>query len=76
MKTKTWGVFGSLAVNLILGLVIAALFSVAPAARAGEQRACAEHAATHAGPSAARPAPPAPSRPSHLVAVRMGWAMG
>jgi hypothetical protein len=75
MKTKTWGILGSLAVNLMLGLVVAAVFSVAPVAKAGESHACAAHAAAHTRPTPAQPAP-APQKRSYLTAVRMGWAAG
>jgi hypothetical protein len=77
MKTKTWAAFGSLMINLMLGLVIAAVFSAAPLARANEAHACAAHAAAHSRQAPAQPAPAAaPARKSYIVAVRMGWAMG
>ena len=77
MKTRTWAAFGSLMINLMLGLVIAAVFSAAPLARANEAHACAAHAAPHSRQAPAQPAPAAaPTRKSYIVAVRMGWAMG
>jgi hypothetical protein len=77
MKTKTWAAFGSVMINLMLGLVIAAVFSAAPLARADEAHACAAHAAAHSHPAPAQPAPATtPTRKSYIVAVRMGWAMG
>lgn len=75
MKTKGWAAFGSLMINLMLGLVIAAVFSVAaPKAHAGETRGCAAHAAAHTSVPA-QTAPSAPVHKSHIVAVRMGWAI-
>ena len=75
MKTTTWAMFGSLFVNLMLGLVVAAMFSAAPSgqARADElnHSRCAEQA-KHAKP-AAPPAAPAPVRRTYLVEARMGW---
>jgi len=66
--TTTWAVLGSLVINVVLGLLIAALFSVAPPAKAAEL-------AARATQSQARPTPSAPSRKQdYLVAVRMGWA--
>lgn len=76
MKTKSWAAFGSVMINLMLGLVIAAVFSVAaPKAHAGEARGCAAHAAAHARSAPAQTAPVAPVHKSHIVAVRMGWAI-
>ena len=73
--TRTWAVLGSLLVNLMLGLVLATVFSVAPSAQA---EACS---ATHAAatPSKSTSAPRAPATGGHhgyyLIAVRMGWAI-
>ncbi len=71
--TKTWAVFGSLAINLVLGCVVALVFSIGPAVQAAE--------APH--PAASAPATPAPpptqegsKKDDYLVAVRMGWAAG
>ena len=70
--TTTWAVFGSLVINLALGLLIAAVFSVAPAAKAAEP---AEMPA-RTTPSQDRSPPPAPTpKQDHVVAVRMGWAV-
>ena len=76
MKTKTWAVFGSLFINLALGLLIATMFSAAPPARAGEpaRSHCAHDA--HAKQSPTRTVPAAPVRRAYLVDVRMGWAPG
>src|ERR1700694_5167126 len=41
MKVTTWAVLGSLLINLVLGLLVAAVFSVAPPARTAERAACA-----------------------------------
>jgi hypothetical protein len=72
MKT-TWAALGSLFINVMLGLVIAAVFSAAPTAQAGESAhvRCAGQAkhAKQAPPQAA----PAPTRRAYLVEVRMGW---
>jgi hypothetical protein len=81
MKMTTWAVLGSLAINVMLALVIAAVFSVAPsaqAAQAAESQDCAAmHAAAHSKQPPARPAPaPSSSRGGYVVAARMGWAMG
>ena len=72
-KTMTWAVMGSLAINLVLGCIVALVFSAAPAVQAAE--------APH--PAAGAPAAPAPppaqegsKKDDYLVAVRMGWAAG
>src|ERR1700680_93735 len=41
MRVTTWAVVGSLLINLVLGLLVAAVFSVAPPARAAERARCA-----------------------------------
>ena len=76
MRTATWAIFGSLAINLMLGLVIAMVFSVSPPLRAAELLRCSEHPTAHATAHAS-PAPAAPARSGHryIVAVRMGWAL-
>jgi hypothetical protein len=76
MRATTWAVFGSLFINLVLGLLIAALFSVAPLAQAAEPAPvhCAHGVHTKQAPE--RAAPPAPTRRAYLVDVRMGWAPG
>jgi hypothetical protein len=69
--TKTWAVLGSLLINLMLGLVIAAVFSVTPAALA---EACsASHPAAHLKSTSAPTASAASGHHGYLVAVRMGW---
>ncbi len=73
MRTTTWAILGSLVINLMLGLVIAAVFSVSPPAKAAASTKCSAHAAVHT-PQA--PAQPARSGQRYIVAVRMGWAMG
>lgn len=74
--TTTWGVLGSLLINLMLGLVIATVFSVAPAALA---EACSgpHPAATHSKSTSAprAPAPATSSNHGYLISVRMGWAI-
>lgn len=69
--TKTWAVLGSLLINVMLGLVIAAVFSVTPAALA---KACsASQPAAHSKSTSAPAAPAASGHHGYLVAVRMGW---
>ena len=70
MRTTTWAILGSLAINLVLGLVIAAVFSVSPPAKAGETAQCPARAAVQTRQPPKRPGP------RYIVAVRMGWAMG
>ncbi len=72
MRTS-WAILGSLVINLMLGMVIAALFSMSPPAKAAESQGCSANAAAHTRPAAA---PPARSGHRYIVAVRMGWAMG
>jgi len=72
MRVTTWAVLGSLLINLVLGLLVAAVFSVAPA-RAAERAPCAGGHAVHTTQSPDRPAP---VHRGYLVAVRMGWAGG
>lgn len=68
MKTTTWAMFGSLLVNLMLGLLVAAVFSVAPVAQATEVGGA--HC-PHAKQAPARA--PAPAHRGYLVEARMGW---
>jgi hypothetical protein len=70
MRTATWAILGSLVINLMLGLVIAAVFSVSPPAKAAGLLGCSTHAAAHARQA---PAQPARSGNRYIVAVRMGW---
>jgi hypothetical protein len=71
MKVTTWAMLGSLCINLALGLVVAAVFSVAPA-HAAELSHCSE-AAAHARQAPARPNV---VHRGYVVAARMGWAAG
>jgi len=73
MRITTWAVLGSLLINLVLGLLVAAVFSVAPAARAAERAACAGGRPVH---TTQTPDRPALVHRGYLVAVRMGWAAG
>lgn len=74
IMTKTWAVLASLLINLMLGVAVATVFSVAPSAQA---EACS---ATHAAatPTKSTSVPRAPASTGHhgyLIAVRMGWAI-
>ena len=71
MRTTTWAILGSLVINLMLALIIAAVLSAPPPARAAEAAQCPTH-----GAAPGRPAPAQPGRAGHryIVAVRMGWA--
>jgi hypothetical protein len=72
MKTTTAvGVFGSLAINMLLAAAVATLFSVTPAAQAGEVAHCAKQAEPVAAHAASEH-----HGGGHLVAVRMGWEAG
>ena len=73
MRTATWAVFGSLLINSMLGLGIAAVFSASPPASAAAATHCAAHAATTAQRAPLTPAAAAAHR--HIVALRMGWAV-
>jgi hypothetical protein len=74
MKTnKTWAALGSLAINLVLGCVVALVFSVAPVAQAAESP---QAPATSAPAPAAPPTQEGSKKDDYLVAVRMGWAAG
>jgi hypothetical protein len=72
MRTATWGILGSLGINLMLGLVIAAVFSLSPPVKAAELLRCSAQAAAHTPQAPAQPARPGRR---YIVAVRMGWAM-
>ena len=72
MKMTSWAVLGSLLINLMLGLLIAAVFSVSPAARA--QACSAPHPADHAKPASTSPTHAPSGHDGYLIAVRMGWA--
>jgi hypothetical protein len=74
MKTTTAvGIMGSVVINLMLGIVIAAVFSVAPTAQAREVAHCP---AQHAQHTTSQPAAEHGRSGGHLVAVRMGWEAG
>jgi hypothetical protein len=73
MRVTTWAVFGSLFINLVLGLLVAALFTVAPPALAAGPTHCT---ATHAVHKADAPARSATPKGGYVVAARMGWAAG
>ena len=73
MRTTTWAILGSLAINLMLGVVVAAVFSAPPTATAAESAQCPSQAAAPSRPAPSQPAAPAQR---YIVAVRMGWAMG
>jgi len=73
MRMTTWAILGSLVINLMLGLVVAAVFSVSRPATAAESAQCPTHASA---PSRRAPGQPARSGQRYIVAVRMGWAMG
>jgi hypothetical protein len=71
--TKTWAVLGSLLITMMLGVVIAAAFSVTPFSQV---EACSAHPS--AAQSKSTSAPRAPATTGHhgyLIAVRMGWAI-
>ena len=72
MRVTSWAVLGSLLINLVLALLVAAVFSVAPA-RAGEGAPCAGRHPVHTTPTPDRPAP---VHRGYLVSVRMGWGAG
>ncbi len=71
MRVTPWAVLGSLLINLVLGLLVAVVFSVPPA-RAAERPQCTGRPlhATHT------PDRPARAHRGYLVEVRMGWGAG
>lgn len=70
-NATTVGVLGSLVINLMLGLAVAAVFSVTPAAQAKDARCAAEHAVSPAlQPTLLG------EQDDYVVATRMGWAAG
>jgi hypothetical protein len=72
MGTTTAAIMGSLVINLMLGLLIATVFSVSLPATAAESTGCPARAAAHSRPVPAQPAGPGRR---YIVAVRMGWAI-
>jgi hypothetical protein len=72
MRVTSWAVLGSLLINLVLALLVAAVFSVAPA-RAAEHAPCAVGHPMH---TTQTPDKAAPVHRGYLVAVRMGWGAG
>jgi hypothetical protein len=62
---------GSLGINLMLGVAVAAVFSVSPPVLAAASTACPT---SHAAQTRSAPAQPARSGHRYIVAVRMGWA--
>lgn len=75
MKKMT-AIFGSIVINVLLGVAVAAVFSVTPMS---EAMACAaQQQAPVAPPPAASAQGGGGQRHSHgyLVDVRMGWAAG
>ncbi len=77
MRITAWAVAGSLLINLVLGLLVAAAFSLAPPAQAAEPTHCAGQHTVHP-PRTPDRAPPSGATPhrGYVVAVRMGWAAG
>lgn len=73
MRVTSWAVLGSLLINLVLALLVAAVFSVAPPARAAERAPCALGHPVHTTQTANRPIL---VHRDYLVAARMGWAGG
>ena len=71
MRAMTWGICGSLVINLMLGLAVAAGFGPSPIASAAAATHCSTHEAT---PARNAPAPRAAPVHRYIVAVRMGWA--
>ena len=71
MRTRTWAMLGSLGINLMLGVAVAAAFSASLPALAAASTACP---ANHAAQTRSAPAQPARSGRRYIVAVRMGWA--
>jgi hypothetical protein len=79
MKTTALAMAGSLLINFVLGLVVAALFGAAPLAHGAQPQqtqACPGTHATRTESSASRSAAVPAGHPSYVVAARMGWAMG
>ncbi|MBV8783870.1 MAG: hypothetical protein JOZ67_06775 [Gammaproteobacteria bacterium] len=73
---KTTAIFGSILINVLLGVAVAAVFSVSPTSQA---IACAVQQQAPVAPPPAAPAQGGGGqRHSHgyLVDVRMGWAAG
>ena len=72
MRVTPWAVLGSLLINLVLGLLVAVVFSVPPPARAAERPQCTGRTlhATHT------PDRPDRAHRGYLVEVRMGWGAG
>ena len=70
MTTATWAILGSLCINLMLGLVITAVFSVSPPVNAAELLRCPVQAAAHAAQAAkaAEYAAQAAARAAHAAA--------
>jgi hypothetical protein len=75
MRTATWALLGSLCISLVLGLVIATVFSVTPPLEAAELLRCSGHPVAHATHAPQAPVQPARSGHRYIVAVRMGWAL-
>jgi hypothetical protein len=73
VKATTFGIVGSLVINLMLGVIVAAVFSVTPAAQAHEVAQCPME---HAAQPVSAPAQEREQAGGHLVAVRMGWEAG
>jgi len=76
-KTTTFAVLGSVVINLMLAMAVAAVFSVTPRAQAtvAQSAAAARDAICAHGAREARPAVHEQGD-SYLVAVRMGWGAG
>ena len=77
-KTTTWAMLGSVVINLMLALAVAAVFSVTPRAQATVAQSAAVPARDAICAHAPREVRPAVHEQgdSYLVAVRMGWGAG
>jgi len=71
-KMTTWTVLGSVLISMMLGLVIAAAFTVAPTSPA---EACSKaQSPAHATQSPVNGSSGSSGQHRYLIAVRMGWA--
>jgi hypothetical protein len=76
MRVRTWALAGSLLINLVLGLLVAAALGVDASAQAAEPTHCATQRAVQPARAPERASTPTTHHRGYVVAARMGWAAG
>jgi hypothetical protein len=76
MRVRLWALAGSLLINLVLGLLVAAALIVFAPAQAAQPAHCATQRAAQPSRAPERASTPTTHHHGYVVAARMGWAAG